>query len=222
MTPHVLIVEDDRAIATALSNLLERRGCRVTVSHSVSQALSKLTERSYDLGIVDRGLSDGDGLKVVEFADSSCYVMKTLLVSGKTSIEHRIEGLQAGASDYVTKPFSYQELELKVHKLLLSDKRAPSKLLSYQNISIQPKTGEVLISDVPKHLRRREAEILTCLIRHQKQVVTREMLIQYIWGDGYKIPDFRTIDVYVRRIRQVLDNRGAQIYTIRSYGFKLQ
>jgi two-component system, OmpR family, response regulator len=222
MCYRILVVEDDQALADRLQALFHRQGHLVTVTNSANQAFHCLKAKKYDLCVVDRVLIDGDGLQVVEYAESSHYSTKTLLLSAQSTLEQRIQGLQAGASDYLPKPFSYQELQLKVDKLLLSDKRSPSETKSYKNVLLSVETGELFISGERQSIRPRELLVLDCLIRHRRQVVTRETLITQIWGDADEPPLYQTIDVYVRRVRQVLKDKGPAIRTIRFIGYMLE
>jgi two-component system, OmpR family, copper resistance phosphate regulon response regulator CusR len=220
--PRGLVVEDDVHLASAIGAMLTKLGLQTTVVHSVEAATKAIERNEYALGVVDRLLADGDGLQIVEYAREIQYPMKVLMLSDKNNSSDRVGGLEKGASDYVGKPFSYKELELRLERLVLSDKLRESKLFRYRELLLYPASGELIIGKSRVQLRSRETKILEYLIRHQRQVVTREMLIDYIWGTGEFMPDYQTIEVYVRRLRMKLGVCKHYLKTVRSFGFKLE
>jgi two-component system, OmpR family, copper resistance phosphate regulon response regulator CusR len=220
--PRGLVVEDDVHLANAIGAMLTKLGLQTTVVHSVKAATKAIETDEYTLGVVDRLLTDGDGLQVVEYAREIQYPMKVLMLSDKNNLSDRVGGLEKGASDYVGKPFSYKELELRLERLVLSDKLQESKSFRYRELLLYPATGELVVGKNRVQLRSRETKILEYMIRHQRQVVTREMLIDYIWGNGEFVPDYQTIEVYVRRLRMKLGVCKQYLKTVRSFGFKLE
>jgi DNA-binding response OmpR family regulator len=217
-----LVVEDDDSLARAIGEMLSKLGLEVTIVNSVKAATKSIDKKEYNLGVVDRSLIDGDGLEIVEYAREIQYPMKILLLSGHSNTTDRIGGLEKGASDYVGKPFSYKELELRLERLVFSDKRIDQQTFNYRELCLYPQTGELFVKGRKIQLRSKESAVLCCLIRHQRQVVTRNMLIEYVWGSGGVIPDYKTVDVYIRRLRMRLGKSHSMIRVVRNAGFILE
>lgn len=217
--PNILIVENDTTLAETVATHLKNKNYFCTLVTTVSDAISELENFSYDLILLDRILSDGDGIEVAEFVSDFSFQTKILMLSELGQVIERIKGLENGADDYLPKPFSLTELTLKVEKLLLSHKLKPQELLQLGKISVSPESGEVTIHGTKKILRKKEVQLLTCLIRHKNQVVSRKKIIDTVWSGGYDLPTESTLDVYIRRIRVQLGKYKSQIKTVRGFGY---
>lgn len=216
---NILIVENDATLANTLKTQLESKQFFCVVVDSVQQALTEVEEFVYDIVILDRILNDGDGIEVAQFIADYAYKTKIIILSELTSITERINGLENGADDYLTKPFSVSELLLKINKLQHTEKIKAQETLKLGKIEISPDSGEISLNGKNKVLRKKEAQLLTCLIRHKNQVVSRKRIIDTVWSNTYNLPTESTLDVYVRRIRINLGKYKSYIKTVRGFGY---
>lgn len=217
----ILLVEDDTEFARSLVDTLRRKGLEVTRAATYYAGERLLSTRDYKLVIIDRILSDGDGLHLAELIHTTHYQTKVLMITTKSMVADRIEGLKAGADDYLGKPFSQQELLLKIDKLLAKEKMLTHQSITIGMITLFPQSGKLFVDGKQRVLRRREADMLACLMRYKNRVVTRQMLLDIVWSGEVDIPTYGTIDVYVRRLRMILGKKRKIIKTIRGFGYLL-
>lgn len=215
----ILIVENDTVLVKTLSEHLRRKNFHCVICDSVKKAIYELENFSYDLIILDRILTDGDGIEVAEFITEFSYQTKVLILSELANQKERVMGLEKGADDYLAKPFSLTELSVKVHKLLHTQKIKAIEKLTLANISIVPETGELCMNGKTKQIRKKEIQLLACLIRHKNQVVSREKIIDIVWSGSYDLPTQSTLDVYIRRLRITLGKSKSLIKTVRGFGY---
>lgn len=217
----VLVVEDDRDLAQALEISLSKEGLRVMVAKNLRIATILIAQYKYSLVILDRMLPDGDGIDLVEKLLETNYHARALVLSSKSSINHRIKGFRLGVDEYLGKPFSTLELKLRVKNLLARRKIGLSEAISCNGIVLFPKTCSLIVDGSWSRIRPRESQILACLIYHQKFVVTDELLLDFVWGHTGKTPSHRSISVYIRRIRIYLGARSKQLKTVRGVGYRI-
>lgn len=216
---HILIVENDKKLATTLSAHLQSKQFLCVCCSSVEAAINELEKFSYDLVLLDRILSDGDGLEVAQFLSDYSFQTKILVLSELSQINDRIKGLEEGADEYLPKPFSLTELTLKINKLLQTQKMRTQEQLSLGKILIHPDSGELIINGKSYQIRKKEIQLLTCLVRHKNQVVSRDKIIDIVWSGNYDVPTQSTLDVYVRRLRISLGKYKNYIKTVRGFGY---
>lgn len=213
----VLLVEDNQTLAQALTRTLTSFGITSSFVSNVRSAYQFLEKNTVEVVVLDRVLKQDDGMEVLEYL-KDCYPhIRTLIISGLCLWQERVYGLEQGADDYISKPFSQDEFKLRVKRLLRVEKvfrEAPIKL---GKLTLGPEVGRLQLADQPRLLRRREYEILSCLVRHKETVVSREMLINLVWRG--EVPTYNTIDTYVRRIRQQLGPYSHYIQTHRGLGY---
>lgn len=219
MLQRILIVEDDHTLAQTLHHSLSSKRTEVTVTHTVADALELVSEHNYDLVLIDRILPDGEGLEVAEYVGELYFSSRVLCLSEKKGSQDRIDGLQKGADDYLAKPFLLTELLLRINKLLQRDKKISQEAMIVGKVCLFRDSGIVKYDAVEKQLRRRETQILSCLFRHKNTVVTRDMIIDMVWGNSDITPTHITLDVYIRRIRILLGPHSKVIKTIRGFGY---
>lgn len=217
----ILILEDTSELLASLCEVVKSLGHAPTAVKNLSSAYDALDNTKYDLVILDRILPDGDSLDFAEYIAEFYYQTKILFLSQYSSDTDRISGLKKGGDDYLPKPFSRKELELKISILLHRSKIVENELLVAGPIKFNPSTFELNSISKTKILRKKEAHILTCLMRHKNSVVSREKLISYIWGAECFIPAQTTLDVYIRRIRIHLGRLSHCLITIRGAGYML-
>lgn len=216
---NILIVENNQILAQTLTKHLKSKGFFCNSLPSVESAISELENFSYDLIILDRILDDGDGIEVAQFINDFSYQTKVLMLSELSNTNEKIRGLENGADDYLAKPFSLTELTIKINKLLNIQKVKNIEELKLGKIIIKPESGEININGKTKLIRKKEMQLLTCLIRHKNQVVSRNKMINIIWSGTYNLPTQSTLDVYVRRLRISLGKYKKYIKTVRGFGY---
>lgn len=217
---NILILDDNFTTTRQISEMLPPDRYFTSVAHNIAQARQFLDRYKYHLVILDRCLPDGDGIQIVEDLYWSHREVAILVLSDLGRVEERIRLLRKGADEYVTKPFSMDELILRVEKLLSKIKQVDSHALHAGSLSVFPQSGTICVKDSIIQLRKKEADILSFLIRHKNRVVSKDMLVENIWSNE-RPPQDQTISVYVRRIRMRLGKASMQLKCIRGYGFIL-
>ncbi|WP_078593352.1 response regulator YycF [Evansella clarkii] len=225
----ILVVDDEQPIADILKFGLEKEGFEVIVANDGNEAVEKTKQHVPDLILLDIMLPYMDGMEVCREVRKT-YDMPIIMLTAKDSEIDKVLGLEFGADDYVTKPFSTRELVARVKANLRRNQRAKEpadqdkKDIEVGPLLIQPDAYLVTKRGEPIELTHREFELIYYLARHLGQVMTREHLLQSVWGYDY-FGDVRTVDVTVRRLREkVEDNPShpAWIITRRGVGYYLR
>jgi two-component system KDP operon response regulator KdpE len=221
----VLIVEDDAGIRAVLRMLLEAEGYRVVEAVSAERAVLEARSHRPDILLVDLGLPDGDGLSVIRAVRAFAPV-PIVVLSARTLESDKIAALDAGADDYVTKPFSSMELLARVRAVLRRNVRAadPAATLQIGDLRVDLVRRQALGPDGPVHLTPLEFRLLECLARNLGLIVTQETLIREVWGPD-RIYDTRGLRVYIKMLRQKIEPDPHQprfLLTETGVGYRLQ
>jgi DNA-binding response OmpR family regulator len=225
---NILVVEDEASIAEVVSLYLKRAGYNVQIAADGRLAMNMLERQIPDFVILDLMLPEVDGLSLTRWLRDRSNVPIIMLTARREEID-RITGLELGADDYVVKPFSPQELVSRVRAVMRrlgredgsSDTERP---LSFDGLSIDPKSRVVTVNDSPIELTAKEFDMLYLLARHPKQVFTREQLLERIWG-GAQYIDPGTVTVHVRRLREKIEasaSKPARLLTVWGVGYKFE
>lgn len=229
--PHLLIVEDDELLRDALTALLQRSGHEVTGAESGERALQALAEVVYDGIVLDLGLPGIGGLEVLRRLRSFQPALPVLILTARDGVDSRVEGLKAGADDYLTKPFDNKELLARIQAMLRR-----SSLPAFEASAASAPAGALRIEDgLPRawvgskaiELTRREWVLLRLLKAHAGQVVSREMMLSAWQADeSGEAGDqggthSNAVEVYVHRLRRKLGERAPAIRNIRGLGYML-
>ena len=221
----VLIVDDDPELRQFLRVELEFEGYCCGEAASGQQALGQLRSGSWDLVLLDWSLPDFSGVEVCRRLRQASLATPVLMLTAHDDIRERVEALDSGADDYLTKPFSLEELLARVRARLRRTGIAsgPAEELSLADLIVRPASREVCRAGEIIHLTAKEYDLLLLLLRHAQQVISREMIFAAIWGEQV-IGDDNLIDVYIRHLRRKLERPGAPslIQTIRGVGFMLK
>jgi two-component system response regulator MprA len=218
----VLVVEDDEAIADVLRRTLRQEGHEVRSSADGVDALRAAEEFVPDLVILDLGLPGLDGVEVCRRLRAESDV-PILILTARTDLDNRVEGLDSGADDYLAKPFERQELLARLRALLR--RRPPRGMapLRAGDLSLNPDTHEVRRGDREIELTQREFELLEYLMRNERLVISRQKLLDEVWGyDPFSITN--TIEVFVSNLRRKLEAGGEPrlLHTVRGAGYVLR
>jgi DNA-binding response OmpR family regulator len=215
----ILILEDDLQLQSILTTMLSQQH-HCYGARTLADAYQQLEKHAFDLVLVDRKLPDGDGLEILGYIHDMLPQTKLLALTSQAKVEDRVVGLEQGADDYLAKPFSMAELKLRIQKLLQMERKLLDTVLRAGDLTFSPKTGVVTMPQKSVQLRRREAQILECLLRYKNQVVPRSTLIKNIWSTADLYPTETTLDVYIRRIRVQLEIYSNYIVTVRGFGYR--
>lgn len=226
----ILVVDDEKPISDIIKFNLEKEGFEVVVAFDGQEAVEKVEEENPDLIVLDVMLPKMDGLEVVREVRKT-HSMPIIMVTAKETEIDKVLGLELGADDYVTKPFSNRELVARVKAIL----RRQAATEAIQEEEAEPETNDITIGDLTIHpdayyvtknsevieLTHREFELLHYLVRHVGQVMTREHLLEKVWDFDY-LGDVRTVDVTIRRLREKVEDSPSHpnyIITRRGVGY---
>ncbi|HUF23028.1 MAG TPA: response regulator transcription factor [Vicinamibacterales bacterium] len=223
--PKILVVEDDPDISELIAHYLTRAGHQVErVAHG-GEAPRKVRETSPDLVVLDLMLPGLDGLMVCQAlrSDPATAAVPIIMLTARGEEGDRVTGLELGADDYVTKPFSPKELVARIGALLRRSARSatPSAVLQYQTLTLDPDRHIVTSEGREVLLTAKEFLLLQYLIQHQGRVLSRDLLLTDVWGYQYT-GGTRTVDVHIRRLREKLPLLTGAIHTIKQFGYRLQ
>jgi DNA-binding response OmpR family regulator len=221
----ILIVEDEHKIANAVKQGLEQHSYAVDAVYDGDHGLAMATTEPYDLVILDRMLPGRvDGIGILQAMRSGGVHTPVLLLTAKDKILDRAEGLNAGADDYLVKPFAFVELIARVRALLRRPQQSAATLLTYQDLSLDPHHMVVERAGLPLSLTTKEFALLEYFMRHPDRILTKDIIIQHVWDyDADILPN--TVEVYVGYLRNKIDKpfKGTSsaplIHTKRGFGY---
>ncbi len=218
----ILLIEDDRRISGFLQRGLEAEGYRILLAEDGRDGLDQIRQETVDLVILDRMIPYVDGLEVCRIIRQERRPVLVLMLTAKESIRDRVDGLQSGADDYLTKPFAFDELVARIEALR---RRRPGldpvETLQVGPLTLDPATRRVTRSGAEIALTVREFELLRYLMANAGRVVSRQRLLSNVWNYGFD-PGTKIVEVYIRYLRQKLGSDGpAVIRTVRGVGYML-
>ena len=220
---HILVVEDDHDIAELIALYLEKAGHSVDRLTSGATVMPKLRGRATDLVILDLMLPGMDGLLVCQAmrADTATAGIPIIMLTARGEEADRIKGLELGADDYVTKPFSPKELVARVAaRLRRASPTPPAAVVHYGPIAIDADRHTVTLDGREVKLTAKEFLLLQYLVQHRGRVLSRDLLLTDVWGYQYT-GGTRTVDVHIRRLREKLPLLNESIETVKQFGYKL-
>lgn len=220
---HILVVEDEKSIQKIVQTYLESSGYRVTVVDNGPDALRHVQQHQPDLMILDLNLPGMDGMEVAARVreESAVYI---LMLSARGEEADRVAGLRIGADDFLTKPFSPRELVARVEALLRRQRQTAvshTAVLAFTHLTIDPDSHEAVAVGQRLELTVTEFQVLFALAQHSGRVLTRNQLLNIVWGNDYYGND-RVVDVYVGQVRRKLQAATGKllIETVRGIGYK--
>lgn len=224
MKKTVLLIEDDEALRNMLKILLGNSGFDVLEAPDYSTAISLMTDHEYHIVLLDWMLPGGSGVQLLRRLrkDELLKDIPVIMLTAKTTEDNQVEGFDAGADDYISKPFSNKELLVRIKALLRRIYPEDKPKLQVNNLSVDLESHRVFVDDEEIELGPTEYKLLCFLLQRAERVFSRDQLIDHIWGNDVYIDD-RTIDVHIGRLRKQLENKGAHrmIQTVRGAGYRL-
>ena len=223
MTSHILVVEDEAKLAQFIKLELEFEQYRVTVATDGFTGLSSAREIQPDLILLDWMLPGISGPEICRRLRQTGDKVPIILLTAKDEVSDRVTGLDAGADDYVIKPFSIEELLARVRANLRRDSEEESELLQFRDLTLNRSTREVFRDRRLIELTAKEFDLLEYLLSHPRQVLTRDQILERVWGYDF-MGDSNIIEVYVRYLRLKLEqsNESRLIQTVRGVGYVLR
>jgi DNA-binding response OmpR family regulator len=219
----ILIVEDDHKIANALKRGLERQSYAVDICYDGDNGLAMATTEPYDLVILDRMLPGStDGIGILKTMRESSIHTPVLLLTAKDKVLDRADGLNAGADDYLVKPFAFVELIARVRALLRRPKEVVDSTITYKDITLDRDNFVAMRGETQIELTAKEFALLEYLITQPGRIVTKDQIMEHVWNyDSDILPN--TVEVYIGYLRNKIDrpfpNRPALINTRRGFGY---
>ena len=222
----ILVVDDERAVRESLRRALELEGYEVELASDGEEALGRLAlEPPVDAAILDILMPGIDGLEVCRRVRANRNPIPVLMLTARAEVDNRVAGLDAGADDYLPKPFALAELLARVRALLrrAGNGQAESDVLSFADLELDLGTREVRRGGRPIELTRTEFSLLELFLRNPRQVLTRSIIFERVWGFDFG-PSSNSLDVYIGYLRRKTEDGGATrlIHTVRGVGYALR
>lgn len=223
MADKVLVVDDDSKILAMMRRGLIFAGYEVDLAETGEQALDKTLGELPDLVIIDVMLPGIDGLEVCRRLRAAEPRLPILLLTARDRVPDRVAGLDAGADDYLVKPFAFDELLARIRALLRRAGDEHQEALVFADLRLNSTTHEVVRGERPIDLTLTEYQLLEYFMRHPRQVLSRDRIHDAVWGDSF-FPESNVIDVHIKRLREKLESEGDPrlIQTIRGVGYSLR
>lgn len=219
--PKILIVEDEYKIARFVQMELEHEGFVTAIESNGRIALDRIIQEDFDLVLLDLMLPEMDGIEICARVRELSNI-PIIMVTAKDEILDKVTGLNTGADDYMTKPFASQELIARIRAALRKHiaVQPQQQGLHTQNLTLYPERHEVFVEQTPVELTKTEYDLLAYLLRNQNIVLSRERILQEVWGYEF-MGDTKIVDVYIRYLRSKLDDcyDRKYIHTIRGVGY---
>ncbi len=232
MAKRILVVDDEESIVTLLQFNLEKAGYEVETAMDGAKALELATAHSFDLIVLDLMLPEMDGLDVCKQLRQNKVMTPILMLTAKDDEFDKVLGLELGADDYMTKPFSPREVVARVRAILrrispivdVSDKQKETVVLTIGEVDIYPENYELRYKDKPLELTPKEFELFLYLAKNKGRVLTRDQLLNAVWNYEF-VGDTRIVDVHISHLREKIEpntKKPVYIKTIRGLGYKLE
>jgi two-component system, OmpR family, response regulator len=218
----LLLVEDDVSLAAIVERGLREDGYAVDVAATVLDARHELEVNEYDLAILDLGLPDGNGLELCREIRAGGRLLPVLMLTARDGLSDKVAGLDAGADDYLTKPFDYPELTARIRALLRRPRDTHQPVLEVGDVRLDPASRVVRRGAITVPLTAREFALLEFLLRHPGDVVSREQLLEHVWDSNYDGLS-NVVDVHVANLRRKLASPDGPdpVTTVRGAGYRI-
>lgn len=224
MARRILVVEDEAPIREMVCFVLEQNGYQPIEADDYDAAIARLVEPFPDLVLLDWMIPGGSGIQVIKHMkrDSQLREIPVMMLTARGEEEDRVKGLETGADDYLTKPFSPKELVARVKAILRRiSPMAADDLIAMNGLTLDPASHRVTSNENPLEMGPTEFKLLHFFMSHPERVYSREQLLNYVWGENVYVED-RTVDVHIRRLRKALeaDGHDKMIQTVRGTGYR--
>lgn len=220
----ILIVEDEHKIANSIKKGFEQETFVVDVAYDGNQGYELAFSEDYDVIVLDLMLPGLSGIEICKKLRGQNKHTPILILTAKGELDDKVEGLNSGADDYLVKPFAFAELLARVKALSRRPKNSLGTVLSFEDLTLNTLTYEVVRSNTNIHLSKKEFALLEYLMRHAGKILTKDQIINHVWDyDSNILPN--TIEVYIGYLRSKIDRKFANkknlIHTVRGFGYKI-
>ncbi len=224
LSMRILVVEDEHRIANSIKRGLEQEGYAVDIAYSGNEGYDLATTEDYDLFILDLLLPEMDGVTICRQLRKDKIQTAILMLTAKGQIQNKVEGLDSGADDYLTKPFSFEELLARIRALSRRPKAALNSMLSVGDLRIDTRLYQIERSGKSIKLSAKEFSLLEYLMRNDSRILNKNQIITHVWNyDADILPN--TVEVYIKKLRKKIDvpfkNKKPLIHTVRGFGYKI-
>ena len=216
---HILIVEDESSLMESMVSYLQLEGFKCVRCSDYHSALRTLDKHDFLCILIDLNLPDGDGMDLVRIARQNQDRSGIIIVSARNTIEERVNGLEAGADDYLVKPFHLSELTARVHSVARRIRFQGEEILSFGEIKVLPEERKCYVGEILVDLTKKEFELLLYFMSNRNRVITKESIAEYLWGEyggGYGSYDF--VYTHLKNLRRKLIKNGCPDYIRNIYG----
>lgn len=220
----ILIVEDNPELAFEVKEYLSSSGYICRISKNCEDALEEINSNDYDIMLLDLGLPDGSGFDILKAIRKTDSKVAVIIITAQGELEDRINGLQLGADDYLTKPFALTELGARLFAIIRRMHGFTVNQLDVHGFSLKLQDYKVSYNETPINLTKKEFDIFQYLVLNKNRVITRLQLTEHIWGDILEVnSDSNFIDVHVRNLRKKLDKHAKIDWfeTVRNVGYRI-
>lgn len=220
----LLIVEDEQELANNVRSYLSRGNVICETAYSFQEAQDKLLSFDYDIVLLDIMLPDGNGLHVLHLLKKISPETGILIISAKNALDDKVNGLELGADDYLTKPFHLPELNARLNAIYRRRKFQGHTILAFQNITINTDTHDVTVNDNLLTLTVKEYELLLFFVTNKNRVLTKQTIAEHLWGDNIDFMDsFDFVYQHIKNLRKKISTEGGEDYikTIYGLGYKM-
>ena len=215
----LLIIEDEENLRNPMLQYLKKEGYLCEVATTFREGFQKLISYDYDCVIIDLNLPGGDGMELVGLVRRNSTLTGIIITSARAELDDRIQGLDAGADDYLTKPFHLSELNARIKAVLRRKTNEYGRELDFGDLVIKPEERKVIAGGDPLKLTKKEFDILLYLVRNKNRVVTKDSIAEHLWGDYMDdAASFDFIYAHVKNLRKKLADRGCGDYLQTVYG----
>ena len=222
MSHHILVADDDSQICEALERSLRYEGYKVVTVQDGGLAISEIEENPPSLLVLDINMPEVDGIQVTRYVRSVGIDIPICILSARDEVKDRVAGLEAGADDYMTKPFAFEELLARIKALLRRNNIISSQTIFIGNLELDPSTRTVKYFDRNIELTKKEFDLLQVLCMNANVVQNRDQLLDKVWGYDFEV-NTNVVDVFIGYLRKKMESNGnpRMINTIRGVGFML-
>jgi len=222
MSHHILVADDDSQICEALERSLRYEGYKVVTVRDGGLAISEIEKNPPSLLVLDINMPDVNGIQVTRYMRSVGIDIPICILSARDEVKDRVAGLEAGADDYMTKPFAFEELLARIKALLRRNNLISSKIITIGNLKLDPSTRSVKYYDQDIELTKKEFDLLQVLCMNANVVQNRNQLLDKVWGYDFEV-NTNVVDVFIGYLRKKMESNGnpRMINTVRGVGFML-
>lgn len=220
----ILLIEDEPSLVSAISDYLHDEGYVCETAMDYNKAMEKIGVYAYDCLLVDITLPHGNGLDVIDAYKEQGAKGGVIIISAKNSLDDKIKGLELGADDYLTKPFHLHELNARIKSLIRRLNFDGDRKIKFKDITLDAESKEVIVSEKPVTLTKKEFEILEFLLQNPKRVLSKNAIAEHLWGDHMDVADsYDFIYSQIKNLRKKINvhSQNEYVHAVYGVGYKL-